>query len=163
MSVDVLTPSKPPVIAPPFTSEAAALKVRAAEDAWNSRDPGRVALAYSEGSVWRNRSEFLSGREAIRAFLARKWARELDYRLVKELWAFADDRIAVRFQYEWHDADGRWTRSYGNELWEFDADGLMRRREASINDVPIAERDRKFRWPAPGPRPTGHPGLDGVR
>jgi uncharacterized protein len=163
MSTNVSTSPQPRVITPPFTNETAVLKVRAAEDAWNSRDPERVALAYSESSVWRNRSEFLSGREAIRAFLAGKWARELDYRLVKELWAFSDDRIAVRFQYEWHDADGRWTRSYGNELWEFDADGLMRRREASINDVPIDERDRKFHWPARGPRPADHPGLDGVR
>jgi nuclear transport factor 2 (NTF2) superfamily protein len=156
-------PSGPPVIAPPFTGETAVRKVRAAEDAWNSRDPDRVALAYTEDSVWRNRGEFLAGRDQIRAFLARKWERELDYRLVKALWAFTDDRIAVRFQYEWHDAAGNWFRSYGNELWEFDALGLMRRREASINDVPIREQDRKFFWPAPGPRPADHPGIPGIQ
>lgn len=149
--------SRPPL--PPFDAEAAARKVRMAEDAWNSRDPDRVALAYTEDSVWRNRSEFLRGRDAIRAFLDRKWARELDYRLIKDLWAFTGDRIAVRFQYEWHDADGAWWRSYGNEQWEFDASGLMMRREASINDVAIAAADRRFLWPAPGPRPDGHPGL----
>lgn len=148
---------RPPV--PPFTQPSAAQKVRSAEDAWNSRDPVRVALAYTEDSRWRNRSEFFSGRSAIKDFLRRKWAAELDYRLVKELWAFADDRIAVRFQYEYHDAAGRWFRAYGNELWAFDADGLMHRREASINDVPITEGERRFRWPAPGARPTGHPGL----
>ena len=153
----------PSVIAPPFTLETALRKVRAAEDAWNSRDPGRVALAYTEDSVWRNRSEFLAGRDEIRRFLTGKWARELDYRLVKDLWAFTDDRIAVRFQYEWHDAEGRWHRSYGNELWEFDERGLMRRREASINDVPIREADRTFFWPAPGPRPADHPGIPNVR
>jgi nuclear transport factor 2 (NTF2) superfamily protein len=147
------------MIAPPFTIETATQKVRLAEDAWNSRDPDRVALAYTEDSVWRNRSEFVTGRDAIRAFLARKWARELDYRLVKALWAFRESRIAVRFQYEWHDADGSWYRSYGNELWEFDERGLMRRREASINDVSIFETDRRFLWPAPGPRPAGHPGI----
>src|SRR5262245_39132999 len=156
------TPTPAPVNAPPFTRQSALLKVRAAEDAWNSRDPARVALAYTEDSVWRNRSEFLVGRDAIRAFLAGKWSRELDYRLVKALWAFTDDRISVRFQYEWHDAAGRWFRSYGNELWEFDDRGLMRRREASINDVPIAESDRKFFWPAPGPRPADHPGIPDV-
>ena len=152
-----------PVIAPPFTLETALRKVRAAEDAWNSRDPDRVALAYTEDSVWRNRGEFLTGRDAIRAFLARKWARELDYRLVKALWAFTADRIAVRFRYEWRDAAGDWFRSYGNELWEFDELGLMRRREASINDVPIGEQDRTFFWPAPGPRPADHPGIPDVQ
>lgn len=133
---------RPPL--PPFTEEAARLKVKAAEDAWNSRDPERVALAYTEDSVWRNRDEFIAGRAAIREFLERKWRTELDYRLRKSLWAFSDDRIAVRFQYEWHDAAGRWYRSYGNELWEFDAHGLMRRREASINDVPIEAHERRF-------------------
>ena len=156
-------PSGPPVIAPPFTLETALRKVRAAEDAWNSRDPARVALAYTEDSVWRNRSEFVAGRDQIRQFLSGKWDRELDYRLVKNLWAFTDDRIAVRFQYEWHDAEGRWHRSYGNELWEFDERGLMRRREASINDVPILESERRFFWPAPGPRPADHPGIPEVR
>lgn len=136
--------SKPPV--PPFTDETARLKVRAAEDAWNSRDPVRVAQAYTPDSVWRNRSEFLQGREAIVAFLERKWAREQDYRLAKELWAFQQDRIAVRFAYEWHDEQERWFRSYGNENWEFAADGLMRWRLASINDVPIEESDRRLRW-----------------
>jgi nuclear transport factor 2 (NTF2) superfamily protein len=155
--------STPPVIAPPFTLETATRKVRLAEDAWNSRDPARVALAYTEDSVWRNRSEFLTGRDAIRAFLAGKWARELDYRLVKSLWAFAADRIAVRFRYECHDAAGQWFRSYGNELWEFDDRGLMGRREASINDVPIKEFERTFFWPAPGPRPAEHPGIPEVR
>jgi nuclear transport factor 2 (NTF2) superfamily protein len=151
------------VIAPPFTLETATQKVRQAEDAWNSRDPGRVALAYTENSVWRNRSEFIVGRDQIRQFLSRKWTRELDYRLVKALWAFTDNRIAVRFQYEWHDAAGRWHRSYGNELWEFDERGLMRRREASINDVPIHDGDRRFFWPVPGPRPADHPGIPDVR
>ena len=151
------------VIVPPFTLETATLKVRLAEDGWNSRDPNRVALAYSEDSVWRNRSEFVTGRDAIRAFLAGKWERELDYRLVKALWAFTDNRIAVRFQYEWHDATGHWYRSYGNELWEFDERGLMRRREASINDLAIVETDRKFFWPAPGPRPADHPGIMDVQ
>jgi uncharacterized protein len=143
----------PSDIRPPFTRATALAKVRAAEDAWNSRDPVRVSLAYSVDSVWRNRDEFLKGRAAIQEFLARKWSRELDYRLTKELWSFTENRIAVRFQYEWHDADGRWHRSYGNELWEFDDTGLMRRREASINDRPIEPADRKFDWPAPGPRP----------
>ena len=147
------------VLVPPFTADTAARKVRMAENAWNSRDAERVALAYSEDSVWRNRSEFFSGRSAIAAFLRRKWSTELDYRLIKELWAFTGERIGVRFQYEWHDAAGAWYRSYGNELWEFDAAGLMRRRHASINDVPIAERDRTFHWTAPGPRPEDHPGL----
>jgi nuclear transport factor 2 (NTF2) superfamily protein len=157
------THAGPAVIAPPFTLETALRKVRAAEDAWNTRDPARVALAYTEDSVWRNRSEFLTGRDQIRAFLARKWERELDYRLVKALWAFGDDRIAVRFRYEWRDAAGNWFRSYGNELWEFDERGLMRRREASINDVPIREQDRTFFWAAPGPRPADHPGIPDVR
>ena len=147
---------RPPL--PPFTAETAALKTRRAEDAWNGRDPAGVSLAYTEDSVWRNRAEFLVGRDAIRAFLQRKWERELDYRLIKELWAFADDRIAVRFAYEWHDGSGSWFRSYGNENWQFDARGLMSRRIASINDLPIAAGDRKFHWPA-GPRPADHPGL----
>ena len=130
-----------------------------AEDAWNSRDPVRVSLAYTEDSIWRNRAEFFHGRDAIVEFLTRKWARELDYRLVKELWAFDERRIAVRFQYEWRDDSGRWFRSYGNEQWEFDDLGFMRRREASINDVTIEETERLFRWDAPGPRPADHPGL----
>jgi nuclear transport factor 2 (NTF2) superfamily protein len=139
--------------------ESAIAKVRRAEDAWNSRDPDRVALAYTEDSVWRNRAEFFSGRQAIVEFLRRKWAKELDYRLIKELWAFTTNRISVRFQYEWHDATGAWSRSYGNEQWEFDEQGLMRRREASINDVPIDIEGRRFHWPAPGARPEAHPGL----
>lgn len=151
------------VIRPPFTLETARLKVRAAEDAWNSRDPQRVALAYSEDSEWRNREQFLRGREQIREFLTGKWRWELDYRLVKSLWSFTDDRLAVRFQYEYHDAEGRWFRAYGNELWEFDEAGLMRRREASINDVAIEGHERRFRWPAPGPRPADHPGIPDVR
>jgi nuclear transport factor 2 (NTF2) superfamily protein len=130
---------------PPFTEETARIKVQAAEDAWNSRDPGRVALAYTEDTVWRNRSEFVQGRASVVEFLTRKWAKERDYVLRKELWAYGDDRIAVRFQYEWHDETGQWWRSYGNELWEFDAAGLMRRREASINDVQIEEADRRVR------------------
>jgi len=152
------TEEKPRPPLPPFDAEAAAQKVRLAEDAWNSREPERVALAYSPDSVWRNRSEFFSGREAIVAFLRRKWAKELDYRLIKELWAFRENRIAVRFAYEWHDDSGSWFRSYGNENWEFDERGLMRRRVASINDLPIKEADRKYHWPL-GPRPEGHPGL----
>ncbi len=163
MSTNVLVPKPAAVVAPPFTLETATLKVRQAEDGWNSRDPNRVALVYTEDSVWRNRSEFVTGRDAIRTFLAGKWQRELDYRLVKALWAFTADRIAVRFQYEWHDAGGNWFRSYGNELWEFDARGLMRRREASINDVAILERERTFFWPAPGPRPADHPGIPDVK
>jgi nuclear transport factor 2 (NTF2) superfamily protein len=156
------TPTSTPatVIAPPFTQESATLKVRLAEDAWNSRDPDRVVLAYTEDSVWRNRIEFPVGREQIRRFLEGKWERELDYRLVKGLWAFAGERIAVKFEYEWHDHAGNWFRSYGNELWEFDDRGLMRRREASINDRPISVADRKFFWPAPGPRPADHPGIE---
>ncbi|MEI8297168.1 MAG: nuclear transport factor 2 family protein [Pseudomonadota bacterium] len=148
---------RPPV--PPFNRETASAKVRTAEDAWNRRDPDKVALAYSEDSVWRNRAEFLQGRAAIAAFLTRKWAREIDYRLIKELWAFTDDRIAVRFAYEWRDDSGSWFRSYGNENWEFDEWGYMRRRLASINDLPIAEAERKFYWPSPGVRPADHPGL----
>lgn len=145
-------------LTPPFTLETAVQKVRLAEDAWNSREPERVSLAYTPESIWRNRGEFLAGRAAIVAFLRRKWARELDYRLAKELWAFGTDRIAVRFAYEWHDDSGTWFRSYGNENWEFDAAGLMRRRLASINDVPIREADRRLRW-TPGPRPAGYPSL----
>ena len=163
MSIDHSTAKPATVIAPPFTLESATKKVRLAEDGWNSRDPDRVALAYTEDSVWRNRSEFIVGRDQIRRFLAGKWSRELDYRLVKALWAWAGDHIAVRFQYEWHDANGNWHRSYGNELWEFDEDGLMRRREASINDVPILETERKFFWQAPGPRPADHAGIPDVR
>jgi len=143
--------------------ETALAKVRAAEDAWNSRDPERVALAYSPDSAWRNRREFIRGRDQIRAFLAGKWSRELDYRLAKALWGFRENRIAVRFQYEWRDAAGAWFRSYGNELWEFDDAGLMRRREASINDVRIPEHERRFRWDAPGPRPSDHPGIPEVQ
>jgi nuclear transport factor 2 (NTF2) superfamily protein len=134
-------------------------KVRMAEDAWNSRDADRVSLAYSEDSRWRNRAEVFQGRDKIRDFLRRKWDKELDYRLVKELWAYGDDRIAVRFQYEWRDDAGQWYRAYGNELWEFDEHGLMRRREASINDRPIRDGERRFHWAAPGPRPADHPGL----
>ena len=148
--------ARPPL--PPFTVETATQKVRMAEDAWNTRDPERVSLAYTPDSRWRNRSDFLTGRPEIVTFLTAKWRRELDYRLIKELWGLNDNRIAVRFQYEWHDADGAWYRSYGNEQWEFDAEGLMRRREASINDVAIAESDRRFLWPL-GPRPADHPGL----
>jgi uncharacterized protein len=147
---------RPPL--PPFNADTAAQKVRMAENAWNTHDPERVALAYSVDSRWRNRAEFFSGRDAIRAFLVRKWNRELDYRLIKELWAFAGDRIAVRFAYEWRDDSGHWFRSYGNENWEFDEHGLMRLRFASINDLPIAESERKYRWPL-GPRPDDHPGL----
>ena len=143
---------------PPFIRETAAKKVRMAEDGWNSRDPARVSLAYTTDSQWRNRAEFLQGREQIVPFLARKWARELDYRLIKELWAFDGNRIAVRFAYEWHDDSGNWFRSYGNENWEFDELGLMRLRIASINDTPIQETDRKFHWPL-GRRPDDHPGL----
>ena len=149
-------PLRPPL--PPFDHASAVAKVRAAEDAWNTRDPRRVSLAYTPDTVWRNRSAFLAGREAVVAFLAEKWAREIDYRLIKELWAFGENRIAVRFVYEWRAAEGRWFRSHGNENWEFAASGHMHRRHASINDVPIAEADRLFRWPQ-GPRPADHPGL----
>lgn len=148
--------SRPPF--PPFTRETAVEKVRLAEDGWNSRDPAKVSLAYTVDCYWRNRSEFVQGREAIVAFLTRKWIRELDYRLIKELWAFEGNRIAVRFAYEWHDDSGNWYRSYGNENWEFDEDGLMRRRLASINDAPIAEKDRKYHWSL-GRRPDDHPSL----
>lgn len=148
--------TRPPT--PPFTAESAAEKARLAEDAWNSRDPQRVAQAYTVDSNWRSRSEFIRGRNAIEAFLTRKWSRELDYRLIKELWAHDGNRIAVRFAYEWRDDSGQWFRSYGNENWEFDSEGLMRRRFASINDLPIREEDRKFRWPL-GRRPDDHPGL----
>ncbi|TAJ79667.1 MAG: nuclear transport factor 2 family protein [Sphingobium sp.] len=141
-----------------FTADTALAKVRAAEDAWNTRQPSRIALAYSPDSRWRNRSEFVTGRAEIETFLNRKWARELDYRLIKELWAFAGNRIAVRFAYEWHDDSGNWARSYGNENWEFDPEGLMRMRFASINDLAISEADRKFLWPL-GPRPVDLPGL----
>jgi nuclear transport factor 2 (NTF2) superfamily protein len=143
---------------PPFTLETAGLKVRLAEDGWNSRDPARVALAYTQASRWRNRSQFLQGREAIEAFLRLKWQRELDYRLVKELWAFRDERIAVRFAYEWHDDSGQWYRSYGNENWAFDAQGLMHTRIASINDLPIEAAERKYHWPL-GRRPDDHASL----
>ena len=148
--------TRPPL--PPFTEETAAEKVRLAEDGWNSRDPEKVSLAYTPDSTWRNRSEFVEGRDEIVAFLTRKWERELEYRLIKELWTFGDNRIAVRFAYECHDAKGRWFRSYGNENWEFDESGLMRRRIASINDLPIAQEERKFHWPQ-GRRPDDHPGL----
>jgi nuclear transport factor 2 (NTF2) superfamily protein len=146
---------------PPFTRESAIVKVRVAEDGWNSRDPHRVSLAYTEDSQWRNRAEFINGRAEIVAFLTRKWNKELDYRLIKELWAFADNRIAVRFAYEWHDDSGNWFRSYGNENWEFDVDGVMQRRFASINDLPINEADRKYRWPL-GRRPDDHPSLSAL-
>lgn len=147
---------RPPL--PPFTIETATEKVRLAEDGWNSRDPERVALAYTVDSAWRNRGEFVEGRAAIIAFLERKWRRELDYRLIKELWGFRENRMAVRFAYEWRDDSGNWFRSYGNENWEFDGNGLMRRRYASINDLPIREADRRYAWPL-GRRPDDHPGL----
>src|SRR5579862_846131 len=147
--------SRPPL--PPFAADTAAIKARKAEDAWNSRDPVKVSLAYTEDSRWRNRAEFISGREEIVAFLQRKWAKELDYRLIKDVWAFTGNRIAVRFAYEWRDDSGHWFRSYGNENWEFDERGYMMRRFASINDLPIAEADRKFHWPL-GRRPDDHPG-----
>ncbi len=148
--------TKPPL--PPFTLETAIQKVRMAEDAWNSRDPDRVALAYTVDSQWRNRAEFPVGRAAIKEFLQRKWAREHEYRLIKEIWTFAGNRIAVRFAYEWHDDQQQWFRSYGNENWEFDTNGLMQRRFASINDLPIADQNRKYHWPL-GRRPDDHPGL----
>ena len=150
------TDSKPPL--PPFNRESAIQKVRAAENAWNSRNPTAVSMAYTENSKWRNRSEIFQGRPAIVDFLTRKWTVENGYRLIKELWAFSDDRIAVRFAYEWHDIEGRWFRSYGNENWEFDANGFMKVRHASINDIPIKGSERLFHW-EPGPRPNDHPGL----
>ena len=151
--------ARPPL--PPFTAETAAQKARMAEDAWNSREPERVSLAYTEDSTWRNRAEFVRGRGEIVAFLQRKWAKELDYRLIKEVWTHSDNRIAVRFAYEWHDDGGHWYRSYGNENWEFDEHGLMRRRIASINDLPIKPADRRFHWPL-GRRPDDHPGLSAL-
>ena len=157
MSVE--SANRPPL--PPFTRETAMQKVRMAEDGWNTRDAERVALAYTADSMWRNRAEFLSGRPAIVQFLQRKWARELDYRLIKELWAFTEARIAVRFAYEWHDDAGNWFRSYGNENWEFDVHGLMQRRIASINDLPIKDAERKYHWPL-GRRPDDHPGLSAL-
>ncbi|HHX83472.1 MAG TPA: nuclear transport factor 2 family protein [Pseudomonadaceae bacterium] len=150
------TEKRPPL--PPFTLETARQKVRSAEDGWNNRNPAKVALAYSVDSKWRNRAEFPQGRSAIEGFLQRKWDKELEYRLIKELWAFTDNRIAVRFAYEWRDDSGQWYRSYGNENWEFDENGLMAVRHASINDRPISESERLFHWPA-GPRPADHPGL----
>ncbi len=153
---EMKTESKPPL--PPFDTETAVRKVRLAEDAWNSRDPDRVSLAYTIDSKWRNRAEFINGREEIVQFLTHKWERELDYRLIKEIWAYEDNRIAVRFAYEWHDNSGNWFRSYGNENWEFDENGLMRLRYASINDLQIDESERKYHWPQ-GSRPDDHPGL----
>ncbi len=150
-------------ILPPFTHDSALAKVRAAENAWNSRDPLRVAQAYSEDSQWRNRDIFLQGREEIRQFLAGKWQRELDYRLCKSLWAVEGNRIGVRFQYEYHNAENQWFRAYGNELWEFDEAGLMRRREASINELSISAAERRFFWPSPGSRPEDHPGIEAVK
>lgn len=149
-------------IKPPFTLESATAKVRAAEDAWNSRNPEQVSLAYSVDSEWRNRDQFVQGREQIREFLSGKWQKERDYRLVKDLWTFSENRIAVRYQYEYHNSEGQWFRAYGNELWEFDEEGLMVRREASINDLPIQESERKFHWPLSGPRPVEHPGIQNV-
>lgn len=151
--------TKPPL--PPFTAETAAQKVRMAEDAWNSRDPDRVVLVYTDDTQWRNRAEFPVGRDQVKTFLQRKWARELEYRLIKELWAFTENRIAVRFAYEWHDDSGNWYRSYGNENWEFTEQGLMRRRFASINDLPISAAERKFTWPL-GRRPDDFPGLSAL-
>ena len=153
----------PAVLVPPFHRETALAKVRAAEDAWNSRDPERVARAYSQDSEWRNRSTFLRGREQLTEFLRQKWQRELDYRLAKALWSFTDNRIAVRFRYEYHDPSGQWFRAYGNELWEFAEDGLMRRREARSNDLAIAESERTFHWPAPGPRPLDDLGIESIQ
>jgi nuclear transport factor 2 (NTF2) superfamily protein len=158
-----MTSIQPPVLTdrpplPPFNEESALLKVRAAEDAWNTRDPQLVSLAYTVDTIWRNRTEFVTGRESVVALLTRKWTKELDYRLIKEIWGFRGNRIAVRFAYEWHDDSGQWYRSYGNENWEFDEHGLMRRRHASINDLPIREAERKYHWPL-GRRPDGQPGL----
>lgn len=147
------------ILKPPFTRETALRKVRLAEDGWNSRNPEKVSLAYTADSEWRNRAEFVSGRSQIVTFLARKWTKELDYRLIKELWAFEEERIAVRYAYEWHDDRGNWFRSYGNENWEYDSEGLMARRYACINDLPIREEDRKFHWDRSAPRPEDHPGL----
>lgn len=155
--------TSPTDIRPPFTLETAMAKVRAAEDAWNSRDPQRVSLAYSENSEWRNRDQFLQGRDQIRAFLTGKWQTELEYRLTKSLWSYSENHIAVRFQYEYKSNTGQWYRAYGNELWEFDELGLMRRREASINDVRIDATERKFHWPAPGPRPAEDFGIESIR
>jgi nuclear transport factor 2 (NTF2) superfamily protein len=157
MTIPSTSPQRPPF--PPFTRETAIEKVRLAENGWNTRDPNKVALAYTLDSRWRNRVEFVRGRQAIIEFLTRKWVRELDYRLIKELWAFEGARIAVRFAYEWHDDSGNWYRSYGNENWEFDENGLMHHRHACINDLTIKESDRKFYWDASGPRPIDHPGL----
>jgi nuclear transport factor 2 (NTF2) superfamily protein len=157
VSSEATSEQRPPV--PPFSRDDAIRKVRGAEDAWNTRDPQRVALAYTPDSRWRNRSEIFQGRPAIVEFLTRKWAKELEYRLIKEMWAFDTDRIAVRFAYEWHDQDGAWFRSYGNENWQFDANGLMARRHASINDIAIDEADRKYHWDLSGPRPPEHPSL----
>jgi len=153
----IMKETRPPL--PPFTRETAIEKVRMAENGWNSGDPEKISLAYTNDSVWRNRAEFFSGRDAIQAFLQRKYNKELEYRLVKELWAFTEYQISVRFQYEWHDDSGQWYRSYGNEQWRFHENGLMLRRDASINDVRINETDRCFFWDAPGPRPADHPGL----
>ncbi len=152
-----MSDQRPPL--PPFTHETATMKVRGAENGWNSCDPAKVSLAYTSDSTWRNRSEFIHGREEIVAFLTRKWSRELDYRLIKELWAFTGNRIAVRFAYEYRDDSSNWFRAYGNENWEFDESGLMRLRHASINDLPIKEADRKFHWDRSQKRPDGHPGL----
>lgn len=157
--MSVNTETRPPL--PPFTEATAIQKVRFAEDGWNTRDAAKVALAYTLDTKWRNRAEFADNREEARSFLERKWSKELDYRLIKELWAFTDNRIAVRYAYEWHDDSGNWYRSYGNENWEFSADGLMQRRFACINDLPIKEEDRKFRWPL-GRRPDDHPGLSAL-
>ncbi|MGU3414872.1 DUF1348 family protein [Enterobacteriaceae bacterium C34A] len=154
-----MTEQRPPL--PPYTLESAIQKVRAAEDGWNSRNPEKVSLAYTPDSSWRNRSEFVDGRDAIVEFLERKWRKELDYRLIKELWAYTDNRIAVRFAYEWHDDSGNWFRSYGNENWEFDDNGLMSKRHACINDIPIQEGERLFHWPQ-GRRPDAHPGLSAL-
>jgi nuclear transport factor 2 (NTF2) superfamily protein len=159
MPNNTVEPPRPPL--PPFDAESATQKVRAAEDAWNTRDPQRVALAYTVDSAWRNRAEFLRGRDAIVQFLTRKWNKELDYRLIKELWAFRENRIAVRFAYEWRDDSGNWYRSYGNENWEFDENGFMRLRIASINDAPIRETERKYHWPL-GRRPDDHRGLSAL-
>lgn len=151
--------TRPPL--PPFTEETARQKVRMAEDGWNGRNPDKVALVYTEDTQWRNRSSFINGREEVKRFLTEKWNKELEYRLIKELWAFTDNRIAVRYAYEWHDDSGNWFRSYGNENWEFDANGLMQNRFACINDLPIKEEERKFRWPQ-GRRPDDHPGLSAL-